>query len=57
MADGIVAALGLETAATPPKTIELPTWSAIGLFAAILALRTVVKRVLVWEEDRLRTGR
>lgn len=57
MADGIVAALGLEAAATPPKTIELPTWSAIGLFAAILALRTVVKRVLVWEEDRLRTGR
>ena len=56
VADGVVAALGYKTAATLLKTIELQAWSSIGMFAAILTLRTVVKRVLVWEEDRLRVG-
>ena len=55
-ADGVVAALGFKTAATLLKTIELQSWAAIGMFAAILTLRTVVKRVLVWEEVRLRSG-
>ena len=54
VADGVVSALGYKTAATLLKTIELQTWTAIGLFAAILTLRTLVKRVLVWEEARLR---
>ena len=53
-ADGVVAALGYKTAATLLKTIELQSWSAIGMFAAILTLRTLVKRVLLWEEARLR---
>ena len=56
IADGVVAALGYKTAATLLKTIELQSWAAIGMFAAILTLRTVVKRVLVWEEGRLRLG-
>ena len=56
VADGVVAALGYKTAATLLKTIELQSWAAIGMFAAILTLRTVVKRVLVWEEGRLRSG-
>lgn len=54
VADGVIAALGYKTAATLLKTIELQTWTAIGMFAAILTLRTLVKRVLVWEEARLR---
>ena len=54
VADGVVAALGYETAATLLKTVELQSWTAIGHFAAVLALRTLVKRVLVWEEARLR---
>lgn len=54
LADGVISALGYKTAATLLKTIELQTWTAIGMFAAILALRTLVKRVLVWEEGRLR---
>ena len=54
VADGVIAALGYKTAATLLKTIELQSWSAIGMFAAILTLRTLVKRVLVWEEARLR---
>ena len=55
VADGIVSALGYKTAATLLKTLELQSWNAIGLFAAILALRTLIKRFLVWEELRLRT--
>ena len=49
MAEGVVSALGLMTAATLLKTITLRSWSAIGMFAAILALRTLVKRVLAAE--------
>ncbi|MDX7954008.1 DUF1622 domain-containing protein [Lichenihabitans sp. Uapishka_5] len=55
VADGVIAALGFKTAATLLKTIELQTWNAILSFAAIFALRTVVKRFLVWEEHRLRS--
>ena len=57
VADGVVTALGYKTAATLLKTIELRSWSSIGMFAAILTLRTVVKLVLVWEEERLRVRR
>lgn len=53
VADGIISALGYKTAATLLKTIELQTWTAIGIFTAVLALRTLVKRALVWEVDRL----
>ena len=54
VADSVIAALGLKMAATLLKTIELQTWNAILVFATTLALRTLVKRVLVWEEGRLR---
>lgn len=46
IAEGAVAALGLITAAALLKTITLRSWSAIGMFAAILALRTLLKRAL-----------
>jgi uncharacterized membrane protein len=49
LAQGVVAALGLMTAATLLKTIGLRSWSAIGMFAAILALRMMVKRALAAE--------
>ena len=54
VADGVIAALGFKTAATLLKTIELQSWDAILLFTATLALRTLVKRTLTWEEARLR---
>ena len=54
VADGVIVALGYKTAATLLKTIELQSWSAILMFASILALRTFIKRVLAWEESRLR---
>lgn len=53
LATAVVSALGLMTAATLLKTINLRTWSAIGLFAAILALRTGVKWALAAEARRL----
>ncbi len=55
VAEGAIAALGYKTAAALLKTIELRTWRAILTFTAILALRTVIKRALLREEDRLRS--
>jgi uncharacterized membrane protein len=49
LASGVVSALGLMTAATLLKTINLRTWSAIGMFAVVLALRTLVKQALASE--------
>lgn len=45
--------LSLKTAGSLLKTIELQTWAQIGAFAAILALRTVIKRVMTWDERRI----
>lgn len=49
LASGVVGALGLMTAATLLKTINLRSWIAIGMFAVVLALRTLVKRALAAE--------
>lgn len=54
VADGVIAALGFKTAATLLKILELQNWTAILSFAAIFALRTLVKRVLSWEVHHLR---
>ena len=54
IAEGAVASLGFKTAATLLKTLELRSWRAIALFAAILALRTFIKTSLAWDADRLR---
>ena len=55
VADGIVAALGLKTAASLLKTIELRSWDAILMFVAVFALRTVVKQALMREQAGLPT--
>ena len=46
--------LSLKTAASLLKTIEIHGWEQIAAFTAIFALRTLVKRVMVWEEAHLR---
>ncbi len=46
--------LSLKTAAALLKTIELRNWQQIAAFAAILALRTLLKRVMTWEQRHLR---
>lgn len=52
-ADGVIAGLGLLTAATLLKTIELRTWTQIGLFAVVLSLRIGLKRFFGWERARI----
>ena len=50
---GSLSALGYKSAATLLKAVELGTWGGIGTFTAIFTLRTVIKRLLMWERARL----
>lgn len=50
---GTLSALGYKSAATFLKAIELGSWHAIGMFAAILTLRTAIKQLFVWERARI----
>jgi uncharacterized membrane protein len=54
-ADGVIAGLGLVTAATLLRTIELHTWNQIALFTVVLTLRTLLKRLFAWERNRILT--
>lgn len=54
VADGALWGLNFKVAASLLKTISLHTWQQIGLFAAILALRTMLKWIFSWEAGRLR---
>jgi hypothetical protein len=46
LAGGIIAALGLLTAATLIKSLAVESWSALGLFALVFTLRLSIKRSL-----------
>ena len=52
-ADGVILGLGLITAATLLRTIELRTWDQIAHLTVILTLRTLLKRLFVWERNRI----
>lgn len=54
---GTVGALGFKTAATLLKALALDSWHAIGAFAAIFALRTIIKRLFLWERAHLTPSR
>lgn len=54
--EGSLWGLSLKTAASLLKTITVHDWNGILVFAAILALRTVLKRAFAWEAGRLDTG-
>jgi uncharacterized membrane protein len=41
--------MSMKLVAATLKTIELQTWNQIGLFAAILLLRTILKKVFALE--------
>lgn len=51
--DGVIYALSFKVAGSLLKTIELHTWQQILIFVAIFALRTVLKRVFMWERTEL----
>jgi uncharacterized membrane protein len=46
LAAGIVATLGLLAAATLLRTLQLESWSALGLFVLVFTLRLLIKRSL-----------
>ena len=52
-ADGVIAALGFITAATLLRMIELRSWNQIAFFTVVLTLRTLLKRLFVWERHRI----
>jgi len=49
-AEGIVFTLDFKLAATLLKSLLLAEWRQIGSFAAILVLRMIIKRQMVWQE-------
>ncbi len=53
VAEGAVLALGFKTGAALLKTLDLPNWERIAAFAAILALRTALKRAFAVERAAL----
>jgi predicted membrane-bound dolichyl-phosphate-mannose-protein mannosyltransferase len=53
VAEGVIACLGLMTAATLLRTIGLRTWPQILTFSLVLALRVLLKKLFVWERKRL----
>ena len=53
VAEGAVLALGFKTGAALLKTLDLPNWERIAAFAAILALRTALKRAFAAEQAAL----
>jgi hypothetical protein len=53
MADGVINGLSLLVVAALLRMIMLESWEDIGLFAVTFGLRTLLKRLFVWEEARL----
>ena len=56
IATGAIAGLNLKVAATLLKTLELHTWSQLGIFAAIFALRVLLKQVFAAEGHDVRAA-
>src|SRR6266849_11045447 len=53
VAEGVIGGLGVMTAATLLRTIGLRTWHQILMFTLILFLRILLKKLFVWEKQRL----
>ncbi len=49
IADGVLSGLGFSVAGTLLKAIGLASWSQMGMFAFVFALRTMLKHVFAWE--------
>ncbi|MDQ6808804.1 MAG: DUF1622 domain-containing protein [Verrucomicrobiota bacterium] len=54
VAEGALNALGFIVCGTLLKMLSLKSWSQIGLFACVFALRTLLKRIFVAEQTRSR---
>lgn len=53
VADGAIAGLNFKLAGTLLKAIVVHSWQQILMFAAIFALRTILKRLFTWEKEKL----
>lgn len=53
VADGVILGLNFKLAATVLRTVFVHSWPQILMFATVLALRTLVKRLFTWERERL----
>jgi hypothetical protein len=53
VAEGVIDGLSVMTAATLSRTIGLHTWRQILMFALILSLRILLKKLFVWEKRRI----
>lgn len=57
IAGGVLDALGFSVAGTLLKTIGLQSWQEIRMFAFVLVLRTVLKRIFQWERRAILSRR
>ncbi|SRR6266498_3097439 len=53
VAEGVIGGLGVMTAATLLRTLGLRTWHQILMFTLILSVRILLKKLFVWEKQRL----
>jgi len=53
VAEGAVLALSFKVAASLLKTLGIHTWNQILMFAAIFAMRTVLKQLFLWERQQV----
>ncbi len=53
IARGVLAALGFSVAGTLLKIIAIQSWPQIRLFAFVLVLRTLFKRIFLWEQKTI----
>ncbi len=53
LADGVLAALAFSVVGTLLKALALQSWSDIGMFAFVLAFRTLLKQVFLHERSQV----
>jgi hypothetical protein len=56
VAEGAVFGLSFKVAATLLNALDLQSWNHILMFAAVLALRTTLKQLFVWEQRHVLAG-
>ncbi len=57
VAEGVLLGLSFKVASSLLKTAVLHSWTQIGLFAFVLALRTILKRLFAWEHGKIVANR
>lgn len=53
VAEGVIGGLGVMSAATLLRSIELRTWKQILMFSLVVTLRILLKKLFVGEKTRL----